>query len=102
MIKIENKKYPVIHHILDNCIENKCKDCIDKLHQKLISLESNMQKKAESTEVQQLQKRMEECEKRISRLPVNNKQERQNMVSVEYWVQQTLVELHWTCCNGFE
>ena len=23
-------------------------------------------------------------------------------VSVEYWVQQTLVELHWMCCTGFE
>ena len=24
------------------------------------------------------------------------------VLTVEYWVQQTPVELHWMCCTGFE
>ena len=47
----------------DKCIKDKCKEYTDKLHQKLKSLESIIQKKAESTDLQELQKQVENVRK---------------------------------------
>ena len=60
--------------IEDKCIEDKCKEYTDKLHQKLKSLESCMQKKADSTELEDLKKRMEDCEKKITKLEEDKKE----------------------------
>ena len=65
----------------DKSIEDKCREYTDKLHQKLKLLELNMQKKAESTELQDLQKRLEECEKNINRLQ-EDKQEGQTWADI--------------------
>ena len=65
----------------DKCIEDKCKEYTDKFQQKLKSLESNIQKKAEATDVQELQQQMEECEKKIKGLQ-ENRQEGQTWADI--------------------
>ena len=65
----------------DKCIEDKCKEYTDKLHHKLRSLELNIQQKAESSDLQELQKRMEECERNIKRLQ-EDKQEGQTWADI--------------------
>ena len=65
----------------DKCIEDKCREYTDMLHQKMKALETDIQRKAEATDLRELQKRMEECEKNIKGLQ-EDKQEGQTWADI--------------------
>ena len=59
--------------VLENkSIEDKVKEHTEKINQKIKAIESNLHKKAESTELEKLQKRVEELENRMKKVQDNS------------------------------
>ena len=54
--------------IKDKCIEDKCKEYTKKINEKLRSLEVDLQNKADTIEIDRLQRRIENIEKSIRKL----------------------------------
>ena len=54
--------------IEDKCIEDKCKEYTKKINEKLRSLEVDLQNKADTIEIDRLQRRIENIEKSIRKL----------------------------------
>ena len=62
-------KQPAMVAVLENkSIEDKVKEHTEKINQKIKAIESNLHKKAESTELEKLQKRVEELENRMKKV----------------------------------
>ena len=53
-------------------IEDRVKEHTEKINQKIKVIESNLHKKAESTELEKLQKRVEELENRMKKVQDNS------------------------------
>ena len=53
-------------------IEDKVKEHTEKINQKIKAIESNLHKKTESTELEKLQKRVEELENRMKKVQDNS------------------------------
>ena len=60
--------------IEDKCIEDKCKEYIKKINKKLRSLEVDLQNKADTIEIDRLQRRIENIEKSIRKLGGEDKE----------------------------
>ena len=66
-------KQPAMVAILENkSIEDKVKEHTEKINQKIKAIESNLHKKAESAELEKLQRRVEELENRIKKVQDNS------------------------------
>ena len=62
--------------IEDKCIEDKCKEYTKKINEKLRSLEVDLQNKADTIEVDRLQRRIENIEKSIRKLGGEDKEDK--------------------------
>ena len=62
--------------IKDKCIEDKCKEYTKKINEKLRSLEVDLQNKADTIEIDRLQRRIENIEKSIRKLGGEDKEDK--------------------------
>ena len=62
--------------IEDKCIEDKCKEYTKKINEKLRSLEVDLQNKADTIEIDRLQRRIENIEKSIRKLGGEDKEDK--------------------------